>query len=235
MDSMSAIRTETVPPCPGRTLIIGDVHGCADELEKLLCHFQPGANDRIIAVGDLINRGPDSRRTLQLVRTHAIQTVLGNHEQRLLRAWKDRDPASLKKKDRPTFEALGAADWEWIASWPHMLEIPDLGALVVHAGFDPACPWDHQALETLTHIQVLDPADRPARRVEYPNGRPWADLWSGPSHVFYGHTPRPYPLLHAKATGLDTGCVYGFSLTAVSLPGFVFYKIPAARPYADDA
>ena len=61
-----------------------------------------------------------------------------------------------------------------------------------------------------------------------------ADRWTGSRHVIYGHTPRPHPVLHANATGLDTGCVYGYTLTGISLPDFKVYKVAARRAYFED-
>ena len=106
---MPALHIETLAPCAGRTLVIGDVHGCADELETLIAAFAPGPQDRLIAAGDLINRGPDSPRVLRIARHHSICCVLGNHEQRLLQAWQSSNPATLKEKDRATFAALADA------------------------------------------------------------------------------------------------------------------------------
>ncbi|MGC9451086.1 MAG: metallophosphoesterase [Oceanipulchritudo sp.] len=220
-------------PCSGRTLFIGDVHGCAQELETLIAAFAPGPADRLVAVGDLVNRGPDSRGVLGLIREHAIHCLLGNHEQRLLRAWESGNRDLLKAKDRTTFSKLDDADFERIRPWPHVIEIPSLKVVAVHGGFAPGVPWREQDPLVVTHIQVLDRLGRPARRSDAPNGRPWAETWKGPEHVIYGHTPRPHPLLHPKATGLDTGCVYGYTLTALSLPDGEFFRVHARRPYVD--
>jgi predicted phosphodiesterase len=220
-----------LPPSPGRTLVIGDVHGCAHELRTLIEAFSPRPGDRLIAAGDLINRGPDSPGVLKLVREHQIQPILGNHEVRLLTAFLGNNPDILKPRDRPTLEAIDPADWQWISEWPHILHIPSLNALVVHGGFDPLLDWREQDRSTLLKTQVLDAEGRPAKRSDSPSGIPWAAKWKGPEHVYYGHTPRPHPLLHPFATGLDTGCVYGYTLTAVSLPDFEFYRVHARRPY----
>jgi predicted phosphodiesterase len=233
-DAMPDLRIKSLSPSKGRTLFIGDVHGCAEELEQLLVAFNPKPKDRVIFVGDLINRGPDSARVLQLARELSARCVLGNHEQRFLRARKARSPGRLKQRDRLTYDSLSKEDWKWINSWPHVIQIPSLGVLVVHGGFIPGTKWKNQDPDMVTHIQVLTAKDKPARRADLPNGRPWADGWTGKEHVLYGHTPRPHPLFHANATGLDTGCVYGYTLTGLSLPDHTVYKVPARRPYFDD-
>src|SRR5688572_29541441 len=72
-------------PLTGRTLILGDVQGCADELELLLdsVAFVPGS-DHLVSVGDLVNRGPRSLEVLRLFRQLGADAVLGNHERYLL-------------------------------------------------------------------------------------------------------------------------------------------------------
>lgn len=228
---MEPLRVKTLPPCSGRSLIIGDVHGCAEELAILIDAFAPRPEDRIIAAGDLINRGPDSQGVLDLVRRHRVQTVLGNHEIRLLGGVDSGNPSLLKSSDLPTFEALESADWEWIRNWPHVLRIPSRKALVVHGGFLPSIPWTRQDPGVATRIQVINRKGLPAKRSEAPSGKPWAASWTGPEHVYYGHTPRPHPLFHPFATGLDTGCVYGYTLTGISLPEGEIYRVHARRPY----
>lgn len=232
---MPNLHIQTLQPCQGRTLIIGDVHGCAEELATLVEAFSPRPQDRLMATGDLINRGPDSPAVLDLVRRHRIQCVLGNHEQRLLSAWQSGNPDLVTKSaDKATLASLKASDWEWILTWPHVLRVPSLKLLVVHGGFAPGVSVPEQDPDIITMIQVVDPSGRPAKRSKAPAGRPWADLWNGPEHVIYGHTPRPHPLLHPHATGIDTGCVYGYTLTAVCFPSMEFYRVRARRRYMPD-
>jgi predicted phosphodiesterase len=68
-----------------RTLIIGDVHGCARELEDLLDACAFGSGDRLLFVGDLVAKGPDSRGVLELYRRLGAMSVRGNHDQAVLR------------------------------------------------------------------------------------------------------------------------------------------------------
>lgn len=234
VSQMAKLMIEKLPPCKGRTLIIGDVHGCLDELKSIIKQFSPKSKDRILTVGDLINRGPKNPGTIKFAKNHKIRSVLGNHEKKLLFAWKTGDKSRLNLESRKTLKALDDASLEWIASWPHIFNIPSLNALVVHGGFLPNRKWKDQAASDVTFVQVIDHRGHPLKRSMNQDAQPWADFWTGKKHVFYGHTPRPHPLLHAKATGLDTGCVYGYYLTAVSLPDFTFYKTPAQRLYAND-
>src|SRR5437868_5510570 len=76
-----------------RTLAIGDLHGCALHLDRLLAAVQPTAEDTLIFLGDYVDRGPDSRgvieRVLQLKQTHECLFLKGNHELMMLRARTD--------------------------------------------------------------------------------------------------------------------------------------------------
>ena len=230
---MAKLQIVKLPPVTGRTLIIGDVHGCLLELKSIIDQFSPTNNDRMITVGDLINRGPNNRGTLKFARKNGILSVLGNHEKKLLNAWKAGDRGRLNSSSWRTLKEIDDKYWNWIDSWPHIYNIPSLKSLVVHGGFIPGKKWKKQTPSDVTYVQVIDHRGRATKQALNSHALPWADFWTGKKHVFYGHTPRPNPLLHARATGLDTGCVYGFYLTAVSLPDFTFYKVPASRTYSN--
>jgi len=72
-----------------KTYIIGDVHGCIDELQELIQQLAPGAYDQLIFIGDLIDRGPDSsgvvRQVVQWSKQLNVKLILGNHEEKFLR------------------------------------------------------------------------------------------------------------------------------------------------------
>jgi predicted phosphodiesterase len=102
LSQMAKLRIDKLSPCKGRTLIIGDVHGCLDELKSIVEQFSPGPKDRILAVGDLINRGPKNLGTIKFAIKHQIQSVLGNHEKKLLFAWKTGDKSRLNFDSRST-------------------------------------------------------------------------------------------------------------------------------------
>ena len=230
---MTSLRVENLPPCRGRTFILGDIHGCAVELRRMLDLLEPAQEDRILAVGDLVNRGPDSAEVLSLARRHGIRSVLGNHEERMLHAYQQGEVSLLKKADRTTFAQLSERDLAWIGEWPHILRLFELRTLVVHGGLHPGRPLAQQRPEEILRIQVVDKQGRPYKRSALPDGQPWAEQWRGPELVLYGHTPRPEPLVHPHAVGLDTGCVYGYQLTALRLPDRTVFKVPAATAYAE--
>lgn len=207
-----------------RTLVIGDVHGCADELERLLERARP---DRVVMVGDLYTKGPDPAGVWQLLKQWDAVSVLGNHDQRLLKVITGRG-----QEDRRAIacvEALDAADASWRA---HLLGLPlwldDVaGFTVVHAGLHPS--GDLSATTTRMAIMM--------RRFPDDDLSPhWSVQYTGARRVIYGHDAaaglvrierggRPW------VVGLDSGCVYGGSLTGYVPEEDRLISVPAARVY----
>lgn len=202
----------------GRTLFIGDVHGCSVELEELLERLQVSDDDRVVFVGDLIGRGPDSRGVLRQAERIGATTVIGNHERRLLVVRQARGLGILGPRLGPDHEALYASlddrDWSLVEAELPYLELPEHNVVVVHAGVVPGVPVEDESIETLTRIRSLDADGNPSDRYRQ---IPWAAAYRGPVHVVFGHNARRGLQLFEYATGLDTGCVYGGSLTAMAL------------------
>lgn len=223
-------------PSMSATIIIGDVHGCADELARLLKIIQAGPGDRLIQLGDLINKGPDSPGCIALAREHRLTCLIGNHEDRLIRARNaGTHPSALKPDDAITLAAITqAADWAWLAALSDWVSLDAEAAVCVHGGFLPGTdqPWSEQPRSITSQIQVLAPGDRPGKRSDWPDSPAWADFWTGPPTIYYGHTPRPEPYPSPWALGLDTGCVYGGRLTALVLPEQRLVTVQAARVYS---
>lgn len=205
-----------------RTIIVGDVHGCASELDALLDSVAFSCGDRLVFVGDLIARGPDSLGVLDIARKTGAIVVRGNHEQKLLEWQSSRDQwmrgthaakAPIGKMHRDLARELRPVDWSLLSSTKLWLDLPEHGVRVVHAGVDPGVSFEAQAPDTLLRIRtVIQPGTpRGAGHVL------WGLRYSGPPHVVFGHNAAPGLQLHAWATGLDTGCVYGGRLTAMVL------------------
>lgn len=217
---------------PGRTLVVGDIHGCLDEFTALLDEvgYRHG-RDRLILLGDLVNRGPNSHGVLRLAQDLGAECVIGNHERRLLRYRDTGEESVLKSYDRDTIDNLEEADWRFMAAFLPWVEIPRHEAVCVHAGFLPGVPWRTQGPEIFTRIQVIDSQGRPAKRGDAPASPLWAWRWRGPPFVVYGHTPQPEVERNPWSLGLDTGCVYGGKLTAALLPERRIIQIQARRNY----
>ena len=220
-----------------RIFTIGDVHGCASELEDLLAAIAPGADDQLIFLGDLINKGPDSAGVLERVRSLPnARFIIGNHELRLLRYYRTNDDSQLKPADRETLPHLNAADFALFEQMEHYLYLPEQNVICVHGGFAPGIDWQKQSLDTITSIQSVDPATHTWRkRTDFPGRPSWADLCEGPEFVVYGHTPRRSVYQREHSIGIDTGCANGNFLTAYEVVTGALYQVPAKRTYEEKA
>ncbi len=218
-----------------RTLIIGDVHGCSDELLLLLraCDHQP--SDSVIFVGDLVAKGPDSRGVLAIVRDLGARSVLGNHDARVLdyhRArGEGRTPRPLRPDHAEVVAALEDRDFELLASLPLSLRLPDDAGLVVHAGIVPGIPLERQERDMLLNIRTIRIDGTGSRR---PNdGVLWGSVYGGPDFIYFGHHAAQGLQRHPFALGLDTGCVYGRRLSAFVLPDQQLISVEARRTYTE--
>lgn len=221
------------------TLVIGDVHGCREELEALLATAEWSPAKPLVFAGDLVAKGPDSPGVVALAREWGARAVLGNHDAHVLRA-RDvragkRPPGDrpLKPEHRRVLESLSPEDFAYLDSLPLYLRLGperpgDPDTLVVHAGFVPGVPFDEQRPEDLMNLRSIRDDGTPSKKLD---GRPWASVWSGPERVIFGHDAVRGLQLYPFATGLDTGCVYGKQLTGIILPERRLVSVPARRVY----
>jgi diadenosine tetraphosphatase ApaH/serine/threonine PP2A family protein phosphatase len=214
-----------------RIIAIGDIHGCADEFASLLQRLEITPSDRVILLGDLVNRGPDSRRVLELARASNCIPLLGNHELRLLEHRRSGGQTKLKETDAATLAALTLEDWAYLETFRTLHYEPEIQTVFVHGGFVPGLRWSQQPKEVVTSVQVIDELGQGHKRTDCPSGVLWADLWSGPPFVVYGHIPRPNIYKLKWSVGIDTACVMGGYLTAYVLPEKRFIQVKAKQRY----
>lgn len=214
----------------GRTLVIGDVHGCIDELVELLKVSGWTKHDRLVLAGDLVAKGPGSSAVVALAREHKALGVLGNHDAHVLKG-RDGDLSALKGTHREVAASLTEDDWRYLELLPLWLDFPELNTLVVHAGLLPNVPVTEQPRHLLLNLRSIDADGSGSTRVS--GGRPWAELWPGPRFVIFGHDALRKLQHHPHALGLDTGCVYGGQLSAVWLPERRLVQVAAKRAYVD--
>jgi diadenosine tetraphosphatase ApaH/serine/threonine PP2A family protein phosphatase len=211
----------------GRTIVVGDIHGCFDELSDLLRAADLQVDDRVVAVGDLVTKGPKDREVLDLfIDDGRFSSVIGNHDRKLRQRWRG-EPVRLTKEQRRTSDELAFDRERYLAFLRKLPYTIDLGRyLVVHAGVRPGVPLGRQMAADLTEIRTMG-AD-PSRR----KGVPWYEVYRGNKTVLFGHWPAKEPRRAAHAIGLDTGCVYGGSLTAFVIETGEFLGVPARQKYA---
>ena len=218
----------------GRTIVIGDVHGCIAELETLVLACQLRPNDRVVLVGDLVAKGPDSRAVIEYARDTGMLAVRGNHDEALIRwklaADKGKELPRLSRSAQEALDQLKPAHLAWLATLPYYLELDD-ETVVVHGGFEPGVKLDKQDPNVMINLRSIAPGGKLSPRAA--GGVPWASKWKGPRFVFFGHDAIRGLQREKYAVGLDTGCVYGRSLTAAILPDRKLVSVPARRAYAE--
>ena len=215
----------------GRTIAIGDVHGCAREFDKLLKKLNPQKSDRIIQLGDLINKGPDSHEAIKIARAYDIQTVMGNHENRMLFAKQEKGQKNLYGYNKNTYNQLSQSDWKYLKQLPEFIYKDRLKIIFVHGGFVPNDPWHSQNLETVTTVQVITKNGLPEKRSYRAKCSLWVNFWKNDEFVIYGHTPRKKVYKKRNTLCLDTGCVYGGKLTAYLVEEKKFVSVSAKKAY----
>ncbi len=214
-----------------RQIAIGDVHGCLATLEALLDKLNFSKNDELILLGDLVDRGPNSKGVVDLIMRlntegYAVSSLLGNHDFHVMNCFEDK---TLSELDDMTFESFGGKTLidttnyiRFFRKMPIFLE--KNGFLLVHAGFN------------FTQPDFL--ADKDAMIWE----RRWYDKIDyaqlGNRIILHGHTPTPVETVKEQVENidknqylnLDTGACYtkkykdGFgSLSAFDMTNRVFY------------
>ncbi|CAH1800924.1 unnamed protein product [Owenia fusiformis] len=212
-----------------RVFVVGDIHGCYDEFIELVKVADANVDKKedilIISVGDAINKGPKNIKVLDYIiaRKNTIFMVRGNHEDGLLHEYYKHianDSYQIRKKWQWICD-LKKEHIEFISELPYTFSIPDLNAIIVHAGLVPGVPLTEQHPIDMTLMRnIIDYEGINTRGTEKTKqGMQWARLWSGPEHVYFGHDARRRLQQFKYTTGLDTGCVYGGSLTGVYLTG----------------
>lgn len=211
----------------GRSIVIGDIHGCYDELKDLLALVKLRPDDSVIAVGDLIVKGPKNAEVLdRFIADDRFSAVIGNHDRALRQYWRG-EPQSLTNEQKATASQLESQRErysDYLRSLPFTI---NLGShLVVHAGVRPGVPLRRQMVTDLTEIRTMG-ANPSSRR-----GLPWYKVYRGRRIVLFGHWPSKAPRRAPRAIGLDTGCVYGGRLTGYIIESNQFVSVPARRAYA---
>lgn len=203
-----------------RIIVFGDIHGCYDEWQALMEKLSVTSDDQLVSVGDMICRGPASVKCLDWAMSHPrFSWVLGNHELRFLKAWKEGEKPGAKSYDLDVVKDMGdrfGAYMQFLAQTPFYLDGSEF--LVLHAGLRPGIALKHQTAEDLTEIR------------EFQN-RPWYEFYKGRKPVVFGHWVRREPLLREHVIGLDTGCVYGGKLSAYVYPDHRVTSVPARKVY----
>lgn len=208
-----------------QTLVIGDIHGCFDELQALLDHAALTSGDAIVSIGDCVDRGPDTPAVLKFFQEQPqAQLIMGNHERKHVRA--SRHEVKLARSQQISKIQFGGTYTEalfFMNSLPLYLDLPE--ALVVHGYFEPGLPVEQQ------HPSVLCGTMGGERHLRTQYERPWYELYDEAKPILVGHenySHNDQPFIHRdRVFGLDTDCVTGKALTGLLLPAFRFVSVPS--------
>jgi protein phosphatase len=238
--------------------IIGDVHGCYDELCALLAQlgYEPApsaegsdptwrhpADRKAVFLGDLVDRGPDTPAVLRLVMgmvgAGVALCVPGNHDLKLLRKLKGKN-VQIAHGLAETLAQLEPEPDEFKQGVATFLDglishyVLDGGKLVVaHAGLPAAMQGraSNRVRDFALYGETTGETDEFGLPVRYN----WAAEYNGAAMVVYGHTPVPQPEWLNRTINIDTGCVFGGRLTALRYPERELVSVPAGRTYAASA
>ncbi len=231
--------------------VVSDVHGCLEEFEALLSRlgyepprksraaWRPPAGRRLVIAGDVVDRGPAIPALLRVVMAmveagDAVLTV-GNHDDKLRRALRG-NPVRMGQGLEASLEQLGreASGFRkrvlaFLESLPSHALVDDGRLVVAHAGL----PEDLHGASTprardVAMFGIVEPG---VDEWGLPIRIDWAASYRGEAYVVYGHTPVVEPVWRNRTIDIDTGCVFGGSLTAVRYPELDVVSVPAARAY----
>ncbi len=204
-----------------RTIAIGDIHGCLKALEGLLSAIGPTPDDRLVFLGDYVDRGPDSRGVIErlLALQKETQTVflLGNHEimfrtmlaRPVAQAWLDIGGQATLESYEGAISNVPRSHAEFLFSLLPYFETED--AIFAHANFDPQVPMCEQTEDKL-YWEHLDEAP-----LVHCSGK----------HVYLGHTPQPEGRIGQweSCTCIDTYCFGGGWLTGLDVNSGMVWQV----------
>ena len=227
-----------------RTIIVGDVHGTLDEFNELIekLKYNP-QEDRLILVGDLLDRGPFPAQMVKRAREMDLECVMGNHEAKFLK-WYNSQGTRMDVYDRKDhYDELSDQDVAYIMNMPTYIELDDV--IVVHAGLKPGIFMPNQRKDDLMYLRYTDKDRRfiSLKKInkigkEAAGAMFWTEFWYGPKSVVYGHNVQSFdaPLIEERAPGvvcygLDTGACFGGKLTALIWETKEIVQVQAKKVY----
>ncbi len=213
-----------------RQIIIGDVHGCYTELQELLNMVGISPNDEIIALGDLVDRGPYSLKVLNFFSNQSNnKSIMGNHERKHIRSFHSLIEPSISQCT--TRQEFSNNQYEkailFMESFPTFIELPE--AILVHGYFEPNIALNQQQEHII--IGTLKGDLYLKRKFQ----RPWYELYNENKPIIVGHHDYKgdgKPLIFKNQVFcIDTGCCRGRALTCITLPDFNIFSVKSHSNY----
>ncbi len=230
--------------------IVGDIHGCFEELCELLRRLghridarayraTPPEGRKAIFLGDLVDRGPDTPGVLKLVMNMVAAgqalCVPGNHDVKLLRKLRGKD-VSIAHGLAESLSQLERETPAFVESAAHFIEtlvshyVLDDGKLVVaHAGMKEELQGHDSG--KVRHFALYGDTTGEIDEFGLPVRLNWAAHYHGPAMVVHGHVPVAEAVWQNGTIDIDTGCVFGGKLTALRYPEKELVQVAARRTY----
>lgn len=213
---------------------VGDIHGCLEEFDELLKTIQYNKNQmRLVLLGDLMDRGPDSVGCVRRARELKVECIMGNHEEKHLRWYRHEQKKLQTGKPNPmkpmavaesvANQSLSDSDITWMKALPLKLQLTEQW-WAVHGGCEPRFSLAKQNPSQIIRVRFvnesgvglpLNPDKTQPENTVY-----WAEKWNGPESIIYGHCVHDLQKVRlddnagVKCLGIDTGCCFGGHLTA---------------------
>ena len=215
-----------------RRLFEGDLHGSLNELNDLLdlFGFVPG-QDTLFSVGDVVGKGPHVLGLLHRLRELKAFVVRGNHDAFLLKA-ASLPESQREPRDKTYLSSLGLEETEWlkyISAWPVYLDLPDI--ILVHGGLEPG----KKSLADMSPkvMMKIRTWDGEGKKLYERTDPPWFECVQTDKTVVFGHWAERGLIDLPKFKGLDSGCVYGGTLTGWCPEENRFVQVKAQKQYAE--
>ena len=206
-----------------KTFIVGDIHGCFDELMTLTAQIGLQEDDLLISLGDIVDRGNKSVEVYQYLKSRPHSVVLmGNHERKHLNGVLSYAQEIVKVQFGDGYPAF----LDWLSTLGYYYETED--AIIVHAAFEHDVPLPAQREEVLSGST----AGEKYLEKKYAANTYWSDHYQGEKPIIYGHhVVGDFPRVQNNTYGIDTGCCHGGFLTAIELPGFIVHQVRSGKDY----
>lgn len=206
-----------------KTYVIGDIHGCYDELIKLTKQIGITDDDLIISLGDIVDRGNKSLEVYEYFKNRKNSVVLiGNHERKHLNGVLSYSQEIVKVQFNNKYSEF----LKWLKTLPYFYETD--AAIIVHAFFE------HDKNLYQQKEEVLAGTTSGSRYLEnkYEEGTYWSDFYNGEKPIIYGHhVVGENPKIANNTYRIDTGACHAGMLTAIELPGFIIHQVKVDNDY----
>ena len=221
-----------------RTIFIGDIHGCFDELMSLLEKIDYKAeSDRLISVGDLVHKGPKSSQVIDFFIENNLEVIMGNHDWHFFNALSGKGESYFMAEEFVRESKFSKDEvLSWLSQLPFYIEDDDF--IAVHGALNPASKkfyktspkdmmngryFDRNKAKVLSKIKKDSKSIAPWYE-EYPLEK-LKDRF-----VIFGHWAQKDLVKYKNFRGLDTGCCYGGRLSCLILPDDKIVQVKSKQP-----